>query len=292
MSYRATFLAALADAPRAALARLDDLDAVLAGHVAAAHAAWPDIAVGDAAFVAHLARRFPEDGGEAELRSVRAADVYLALACAGGDQAAIAALEAAYFGEVDASAARTRAGHALATEVKQIVRRILFVAEGDRPAAAGEFSGRGDLRGWIRVTATRELIRLLNRDKREVKLGGDDTLLDLLSPAQDPELAYIRDLYRTECAAAFRVALEAIPARDKSLLRYQLIDGLSIDEIGALNGVHRATAARWIARIRDDLLARTRAEVQTRLGIASGEVDSILKLVHSRIDVSFERVLK
>jgi RNA polymerase sigma-70 factor (ECF subfamily) len=291
MGYRAPFLAALDAAPRARLAGIADLDAILDGHVAAAHEAWPDIAVADAAFVAHLARRFPDDGGEAELRSLRAADVYLALACAGGDEAAIAALERAYFGEVDASAARTRAGAALATEVKQIVRRILFVAEGDRPAAAGEFSGRGDLRGWIRVTATRELIRLLNRDKRDVKVG-DDTLLDLLSPAHDPELAYIRDLYRTECAAAFRAALEAIPPRDKSLLRYQLIDGLSIDEIGALNGVHRATAARWIARIRDDLLARTRAEVQHRLGIAADEVDSILKLVHSRIDVSFERVLK
>ena len=149
----------------------------------------------------------------------------------------------------------------------------------------------GDLRGWIRVTATRELIRLLGRDKRDVSIG-DDTLLDLLSPAQDPELGYIRELYRAECAEAFRTALAAMPARDRSLLRYQLIDGLTIDEIGALNGVHRATAARWIAKIRDDLLERTRTEVQTRLGIATEEVDSILRLVHSRIDVSFERVLR
>src|SRR5689334_18028894 len=192
MSHRATFLAALAAGPRAALAGVADLDAILAAHVEAAHAAWPDIAGDDAAFVAHLARRFPDDGGEAELRAVRATDVYLALACAGGDQAAIAALEAAYFGEIDAAAARTRAGSALATEVKQHVRRILFVAEGDRPAAAGEFSGRGDLRGWLKVTATRELIRLLNRDKREVKVG-DDTLLDVLSPTHDPELADIKD---------------------------------------------------------------------------------------------------
>lgn len=291
MAHSARFLAALAPAPRAALAEVAELDAILAAHVEAAHAAWPDLVVADAAFVTHLARRFPDDGGAAELRTVRAADVYLALACAGGDAAAIAALEAAYFGEIDAAAARTRAGATLATEVKQHVRRILFVAEGDRPAAAGEFSGRGDLRGWIKVTATRELIRLLNRDKREVKVG-DDTLLDVLSPTHDPELAYIKDLYRNECAAAFTAALAAIPVRDKSLLRYQLIDGLSIDEIGALNGVHRATAARWIAKIRDDLLARTRDEVKARLGIATGEVDSILQLVHSRLDVSFERVLK
>jgi RNA polymerase sigma-70 factor, ECF subfamily len=291
MGHRETFLPALAAGPRAELAAAADLDAILAGHVAAARAAWPDIAIDDPEFLAHLARRFPDDGTVAQLRALRASDVYLALACARGDEAAIARFEAAYFSEIDAAAARTRAGDALATEVKQVLRRILFVAEGTRPAAAGEFAGRGDLRGWIRVTATRELIRMLGKEKRDVRIP-DDSLLDLLSPANDPELAYIRDMYRDECSAAFKDALAALPSKDRSLLRYQLIDGLSIDEIGALNGVHRATAARWLAKVRDDLLEHTRRGVQARLGIASDDVDSILRLVHSRLDVSLERVLR
>jgi RNA polymerase sigma-70 factor (ECF subfamily) len=291
MQFAEMFLAAVAPEARSVLAAIGDVEAVLAGHVAAAHAAWPAIAVPDDVFVAHLARRFPADGGDSQLRAVRAADVYLALACARGDQDAIAVFERAYFGEIDAAAARTRAGPTLAAEVKSIVRRILFVAEGTRPAAAGEFSGRGDLRGWIRVAATRELVRLLGKDKREVKLG-DDALLDVLSPAHDPELAYIKDLYRSQCSEAFRAALAAMPAKERSLLRYQLIDGLGIDEIGAIHGVHRATAARWLAKVREELLVRTRAEVQQRLGIATGDVDSLLQLVHSRLEVSFERALR
>jgi RNA polymerase sigma-70 factor (ECF subfamily) len=291
MPFGATFLAAVAPEARPVLAAMADLEAVLAGHVKAAHATWPAITVADDAFVAHLGRRFPADGGEAQLRSLRATDVYIALACANGDQAAIAAFERAYFGEIDAAAARTRAGATAAAEVKSIVRRILFLAEGTRPAAAGEFTGRGDLRGWIKVTATRELVRLIGKDKREVKVE-DDALFDFLSPANDPELAYIKDLYRAECSAAFHAALASLPAKDRSLLRYQLIDGLGIDEIGAIHGVHRATAARWLAKVREDLLVRTRSEVQNRLGIATGDVDSILNLVHSRLEVSFERVLR
>ena len=290
VSHRAIFLGGLASAPRAALSELVDLDAILDAHVAAAHEAWPEVALDDAAFVVHLAGRFADDAGEAQVRSVRASDVYLALACARGDQVAIVRLERAYFGEIDRAAVRTRAGAELATELKQIIRRILFVAEGTRPAAASVFSGRGDLRGWIRVTATRELIRLVGRDKREVKID-DDALFDFLSPANDPELGYIRDLYRTECSDAFRTALDALPVKDRSLLRYQVLDGLTVDEIGALHGVHKATAARWLAKIRDELLERTRTEVQRRLGIATNEVDSILRLVHSRLDVSLERVL-
>ena len=291
MSPREVFLRGVASAPRAALADMADLDAVLAAHVAGAHAAWPEIALADEAFIAHLAGRFADDAGEAEVRAVRAGDVYLSLACARGDQAAIVQFERAYFGEIDRAAVRTRAGAELAAELKQILRRILFVAEGTRPAAAAMFAGRGDLRGWIRVTATREAIRLLGRDKREVKID-DDALFDFLSPANDPELGYIRDLYRVECSDAFRTALDALPVKDRSLLRYQVLDGLTAGEIGAIHGVHGATAARWLAKIRDELLERTRSEVQRRLGVATNEVDSILRLVHSRLDVSLERVLR
>jgi RNA polymerase sigma-70 factor (ECF subfamily) len=291
MGHRETFIGALSGPARAALAGLADLDALLAAHLAAAHAAWPGVHVGDEDFLAHLASRQPDDVSEAELRDVRAADVYLALACAGGDAQAMARFESSYFGEVDVAAARTRSGATLADEVKQILRRILFVAEAGRPAATREFAGRGDLRGWIRVAATRELLRLGARDKRDVHIG-DEALFDFLSPADDPELGYIRDLYRRECAEAFRVALGTVPARERSLLRYQLIEGLGIDEIGSLHGVHRATAARWLAQARTQLLERTRAEVVARLGIAPGEVDSILRLVHSRLDVSMERALQ
>ncbi len=293
MGQRENFIEALAEGARARFAALapDPVDAILAGHLDAAHRAWPDVHVADERFLAHLARRLPDDADEATLRELRASDVYLALACADGDEHAMARFEAAYFGEIDVAAARTRMGASLADEVKQILRRILFVAEGTRPAAAGEFAGRGDLRGWIRVTATRELLRLGARDKRDVHLG-DEALLDFLSPADDPELGYIRDLYRAECAEAFRSALATVPARERSLLRYQLIDGLGLDEIGALHGVHRATAARWLAHARTAILERTRAEIVGRLGIAPGEVDSILRLVHSRLDVSMERALR
>lgn len=290
MSPNEIFLRGLASAPRAALADLADLAAVLDQYVAAAHAAWPEIAVDDDAFLAHLAARFPDDAGEAHLRSVRATDVYLALACARGDQHAIAQFERAYFGEIKHAVFRARAGETIRDELEQIMRRILFVAEPTRPAAVAAFSGRGDLRGWIRVTAMREVIRLLGRDQREVKID-DDALFDLLSPANDPELAYIRDLYRAECSAAFRSALDALSVKDRSLLRYQALDGLTVAEIGAIHGVHGATASRWISRIRDELLETTRTEVQRRLGIATHEVDSILRLVHSRLDVSLERVL-
>ncbi len=61
--------------------------------------------------------------------------------------------------------------------------------------------------------------------------------------------------------------------------------------MGKLHQVHRATAARWLQSIRDALLERTRVELQARLGAGAADVDSVIRLVASRLDVSLERVL-
>jgi len=266
------------------------LEEILAAHLAAGREAWPDAVLTEAAFIRHLARVLSADAGEEELRALRGADVYVACACVGGDEQAMRAFERRYFSEVDVAAARLRAPPQAAVEVKQMLRRILFVSEGKRGAAAGSFAGRGDLRGWIRVAAVRELQRILIREKRAVSLD-DDEIFDVLSPAQDPELAYLRDLYRTGFAEAVRVAMAEAPAKERALLRYHVVDGLNIDEIGRLYDVHRATVARWLEKARAGILARTRDELTRRLGISPDEVDSIIRLVRSRLDVSMERVL-
>jgi RNA polymerase sigma-70 factor (ECF subfamily) len=286
-----SFLAAL---PAAAAARFDraGLEAQLAAHVAAGRDAWPDIALEPAALAAHLAGLLDDDAGPEALAAIRAGDVHLALACARGDAAAIARFEAAYFGEIDAAASRCRAGADLAAEARARLRRVLFVGDGQRRPATAEFAGRGNLRAWVRVSATREVIHLVTRAKREVMLGGDDALLDAMSPATDPELGYIRDMYRGDFAAAFRAALDGITARQRSLLRYQLVDGLTIDDVGRLHGVHRATAARWIADAREAVFEKTRLELAGRLGIAPADVDTIIRLVRSRLDVSMERLVR
>jgi len=54
--------------------------------------------------------------------------------------------------------------------------------------------------------------------------------------------------------------------RERNLLRYQVLDRLGIDHIGALHGVHRVTAARWIAHARRALIEGVRRRLQDRLG--------------------------
>ena len=76
------------------------------------------------------------------------------------------------------------------------------------------------------------------------------------------------------------------------MLRSQTIDGLSIDQIGALYQVHRATAARWVQQAKSSLLDALREELAKRLGESHDACDSVVALVRSRIDLSLERALE
>jgi RNA polymerase sigma-70 factor (ECF subfamily) len=284
------FLAALHDAARPRFEGAATLAATLAQLREAALAAYPDLAVDAASFAAELAHRLGATASPEQLARVRADHVHLAIACAAGDPLAIRRFEDEFLGEVGATADRLRARPDQADEVRGHMRRILFVSEPGRPAALREFSGRGDLRSYLRVIATRELVRVINKGRREVAIT-DDAFLDMLSPASDPQLNYLRERYRHQVDAAMRAALTALPEQPRALLRYSVVDGWTIDRIGALYGIHRATAARRVAAAREELGVAIRAELAARLAISIGEVDSIVRLVQSRIEVSIERLL-
>ena len=261
-------------------------EAIEAAHQAA-RAAWPDVIVELPRFAAEVRRRLGEISPE-ELATICTDDLYLAIACLDGDEAAATHLERDYLVEAERAARKLRGSDDQAAELRGHLRRVLFTAEGERRAGLAEFSGRGDLHGYLRVTATRELIRVINRGRKEQPI---EPLIERLQLERAPELSMVRARHGAEIETAVRAAIEALPERDRALLRYSLVDDWTVDQIGELYGVHRATAARWVAAARDRLGETIRREVATRLAIETGEVESLIDLVRSRIDVSLERIL-
>src|SRR4029077_18141380 len=108
----------------------------------------------------------------------------------------------------------------------------------------------------------------------------------------DPMLSQLKAEYRTEFATALREAIGELTAEDLASLRQQIVDQLSIDEIGAAFGVHRATAARWLLRARGALVTATRGRLAPRLKLSVEEIDSVIRLVQSQLDASVIRYLR
>lgn len=254
--------------------------------IAQARERWSTFVVEPAAFARWVSDRIPDS----EVHAARGADLYLACACVAGDGAAIAAFEAAYGESIAAILRRYRRASHAADELGQRVRIRLLVRDGDRPAALHQYGGRGELASFVRVVASRIALMYL-RDELESP-GGTDELDAQLADQGDLALDHLKQTYRAEFRAALVLALGRLEARQRTLLRYQLCDELTIDQVGAIYRVHRATAARWLAQARAQLIRGVHEELATRLAVTPRELEEVLYLVQSRLDVTIERLLR
>lgn len=162
--------------------------------------------------------------------------------------------------------------------------------EGNGPEhGKASYSGRGDLGGWLCIVAVRAATRRREQNEKAVHLECSEALV-LPTPDEDPEMALIQREYRDELLAAFREALASLSARDRNLLRFYFLDGMSIDKLGGLYGVHRATASRWVNEVRTTLCTRTRDYLCRRISLSQAGFQRVLGLIESQIRVNLEQL--
>jgi RNA polymerase sigma-70 factor (ECF subfamily) len=255
--------------------------------LATARAAWPGVEIAPGIFSRYLGERLGDD----HQSEVHAADLYLACACLEREPRALAALEARYVSQVPAFIARVGRSPAFVAEVTQKVRERILVGVGESRPKLAEYSGRGPLGSWLRVVAIRVALNLREAEKPPLPYDQDSSEDLLRGPRLDPELDYIRTRYSAEFRQCFVDALAGLEERGRALLRLHVVNGLAVGKIAHLYGVHRATAQRWIGEARDALAEDTRARLQERLRLSGGELDSLLVLVRSQLNLSLRRVL-
>ncbi len=231
-----------------------------------------------------------EDVAE-KLSALHVADLVLATALAQGHGTALRAFEQEFLGE---GLARRLAGLRLSAteldEVKQRLRVELLVPRDDRPPRIAEYEGTGPLGAWIRVSATRIALKL-RRGKANQSNDDEDALLAQRASGDDPELVHFKRVYSAAFKVSFEEALPKLTEKERLLLRQNVLDGLGIDELGALYGVHRSTVARWIDSARESLLAETKKRFMAKAKVDPKNLESVLRLVESQLDVSLRRVL-
>jgi len=219
------------------------------------------------------------------LESIHLADLSLAMAVAGGDKEALRAFQQSYAPVIARAISTVRGSESIAADVgQQVLARVLGARESGI-AAIASFGGRSSLIVWLRVIAVRDAVRMIRTGPREVAIE-DDQIAVILSPEYDPELAYMKRHYREVFQVAFREALARLSNELRTLLRQSIVDGLGIDRLATLYGIHRATAARRIEAARHELVTATREILGARLRVDAHEIDSILRLIESRLEIT------
>lgn len=263
----------------------------LAALLLAGRAAWPELRLADDEILRHLAERLPEGSDMlGALDGIHPADLHLACSCVLGRPRALETFERHCFAALPAVLSRFSGNSEFHDEVKQAVRERLFVCKPGGKPRIEDYSGRGSLAGWVRVVAVRLAVDLLRQRGKQPTAVEDDVLQTLATEA-DAELRMLAERYREEVKTAFRESFAALSAAERNLLRLHHLDGLTIDDLAAMKRLHRSTVARRIARCCELVAANTHRILVERLGIAPSQVDSVMRLVRSQLDLSLDRWL-
>lgn len=273
-----------------ALVASEELEEELLRLVEKGRSAWSRVQIPPQDFVAFIARHLPAEAAQlGEVRALCAHELYLVCAYGAGNAEAAQIVESQYLSNVRLRLLRLGTPNPLVEDILQELR--IRLADMQRPEVTRRgYSGRSALLAWLTLSALRESRYRQKLAARELSL--EEAAVDLLPAAEkDPELAQLIELYKNTFYQALRDAVAALTTRQRNLLRHHYIDKMNIDDIGQIYRVHRATAARWIARAQEQLIECSREMFLSRIPMGENSLTRVLVILESQIHLSLGKVL-
>jgi RNA polymerase sigma-70 factor len=250
------------------------------------------------------------------LWQLQADDLFLALACARGNERAWWEFDQQHRSYMERVARHLAKTEIDAQEVIDQVYVELYgtkVVDGERLSKFSTYSGRGSLRGWLRTVIWHSLVDLHRSGHDEVSLdeltetigegaaqaafaeapaGGEDEMIDQIT----------REKYKKVTLSAIGNAFSSLEPHEKLLLLYYHAEGMKLREIARLveseasplrgwfqrksatrekdpsARIHESTIMRWLEKSYARVLESFRAELTTLHGLGAEEVEICMDL--------------
>jgi RNA polymerase sigma-70 factor (ECF subfamily) len=266
-------------------------EALLAGMCDEAEAAWPEFRVERPLFMQRLREVVAESAVVPSASSgVHHVDLYLAFACSLGERAAITAFTRRYLSRMDQYLRRFANSSALFDEVRTTLEdKLLFSVANEGARRIRQYTGRGPLEAWVAMAAQRTMLSMLRA--RGAAPGMDSTtgLYELWAEAYELGREQSQR-YAESIKEILRHVIRSLPVRQRTILRLSIVEDVSLSQIARMLKVNQST----ISRAFHASLEKVNEEVRTRLkqlhGMRDSEVDSIVRELQSRIDLSLSGV--
>ncbi|MGD9590353.1 MAG: hypothetical protein AB7Q37_11550 [Pyrinomonadaceae bacterium] len=250
------------------------------------------------------------------LSQIQADDLFLALACANGNERAWWEFDQAHRTYLERVARHLAKTEVDAQEVIDQVYVELYgtkIVDGERVSKFSTYSGRGSLRGWLRTVIWHSLVDLHRASHDEVSLdemtenvgegmahasfaetapGGEDEMMDHLA----------RERYRKATVSALASAMASLEDHEKLLLLFYHVDNLKLREIARLvenessplrgwfqrksrsrdenpsGRIHESTIMRWLEKSYARVLSLFKSELTEKFSLKPDEVEICLGL--------------
>jgi len=242
---------------------------------------WPLVKLGFDVFFGHCRRVLQPLEESAPARE--AAALYLCCACAEAQPEALRLFQSEGTGVAKAAIARVdRSADFVQDTLQEVWDHLLLGAE----PKVRLYSGRGPLKAWVRVAATRVA---LDRQRARNRFAGNHIELTdrLAAPGGSPEALLLKARFGHAFRQALRGAVSGLTRQERNVLRMHIAGHCSIDEIGRAYNVHRATAARWLDRTRTQIYEQVREELCVKGGkLTASEFKSLATLMGTDLELS------
>ncbi|MGH7558506.1 MAG: RNA polymerase sigma factor [Gemmatimonadota bacterium] len=196
-------------------------------------------------------------------------DFILATACAGGDEGAWKEFEARHFGYIRAFSRRFDLSEEAAADVADGVIADLW-----QRGTIARFEGRSTLRTWLGAVVTHAALNAAARERRRASMNGSDRTASSATVREDAIPTGALDRFvisgtgghdpaaREILSGAVASALHSLDPQDRLLVLLYYEQGLTLEQIGGLVGLSKATMSRRLERIRRGL----QQGIERRLG--------------------------
>jgi RNA polymerase sigma-70 factor len=250
------------------------------------------------------------------LNDLQIQDLFLALACASGNEHAWWEFDQQHRSYLERIARHLASSDLNAGEVVDSVYVELYgtrIVDGVRQSKFATYTGRGSLRGWLRTIVWHALVDLHRASHDEVSLdemtetvGEGHTHASFLQDARGGENEMIdeivRERYRNATVGAMGTAFSALGDHEKLLLLYYHVENLKLREIARLveipqsplrswfqrrsanrehapdSRVHESTVMRWLEKTYEKLLRAFKNELTRTSKMKDSEIELCVEI--------------
>lgn len=250
------------------------------------------------------------------LRQLQADDLFMALACANGNERAWWEFDQQHRAYLERVARHLSSTEIDAQEVIDTVYVELYgtrVVDGERVSKFATYSGRGSLRGWLRTVIWHSIVDLHRASHDEIsldemtenlgegythssfvetKLGGEEEMIEKIA----------KDRYRKATLNSIENAFATLDNHEKLLLLYYHVENLKLREIAKLvetegsplrgwfqrksatreknpeSRIHESTIMRWLEKSYAKVLKIFREELFSTHSLSEDEVEICMEL--------------
>jgi RNA polymerase sigma-70 factor len=176
-------------------------------------------------------------------------DLYLAMACASGNEASWRRFLALYSKHLRGVAWSFTANRSMANEIADGIAAHLFLPPRSGVSRIGSYDGRSSLRTWLRAIVKNRIMdeQALNANSFESL----ESFKDLPSTIDIPKIeqGIVHDRYAEIVADALRVAVSKLNEDERRLLVQKYLEARQTHAIAAAAGIHSRTLRRRIAQL-------------------------------------------